>query len=315
MAKAVVLSAVRTPIGRYGGALAGVRPDDLAALAIREAVARAGVPTEQIEDVWFGAANQAGEDNRNVARMAALLAGLPESVGGRRRSTACAGRAWRRSSAPCHAVIAGDGDLFVAGGEESMSTRAVRDAEGREAVRARRPAALRHDARLALHEPEARGAVPAGVDGRDGRERRRAVGRVARGPGRVRARVAATLGGRRRGGPLRRRARRRCGDVDARRASAPRHDAREARGAQAGVPRGRHGDGRQRVGHQRRRRGTRDRVGGEGARARRRAARRVRRQRGRGRRPARDGHRPDPGGAQAARARRRRGRARSTSSS
>src|SRR5256885_1656496 len=82
MSRAVVLSAVRTPIGRYGGALSGVRPDDLAALVIREAVARAGVPAEQIEDVWFGAANQAGEDNRNVARMAALLAGLPESPAG-----------------------------------------------------------------------------------------------------------------------------------------------------------------------------------------------------------------------------------------
>src|SRR6476619_5635961 len=79
MSRAVILSAVRTPIGRYGGALSGVRPDDLAALVIREAVARAGAPAEQIEDVWFGAANQAGEDNRNVARMAALLAGLPES--------------------------------------------------------------------------------------------------------------------------------------------------------------------------------------------------------------------------------------------
>ena len=78
MPRAVVLSAVRTPVGRYGGALAGVRPDDLAALVIREAVSRAGVPVGEIEDVWFGAANQAGEDNRNVARMAALLAGLPD---------------------------------------------------------------------------------------------------------------------------------------------------------------------------------------------------------------------------------------------
>ncbi|HSC48718.1 MAG TPA: hypothetical protein VLD16_00535, partial [Gaiellaceae bacterium] len=74
MSRAVVLSAVRTPVGRYGGALAGERPDDLAALVIGEAVARAGVPAAEIEDVWFGAANQAGEDNRNVARMAALLA-------------------------------------------------------------------------------------------------------------------------------------------------------------------------------------------------------------------------------------------------
>ena len=80
MSRAVVLSAVRTPVGRYGGALAGERPDDLAALVIGEAVSRAGVPAGEIEDVYFGATNQAGEDNRNVARMAALLAGLPESV-------------------------------------------------------------------------------------------------------------------------------------------------------------------------------------------------------------------------------------------
>src|SRR5437899_4576578 len=120
MSRAVVLSAVRTPIGRYGGALSGVRPDDLAALVIRQAVARAGVPAEQIEDVWFGAANQAGEDNRNVARMAALLAGLPESVAGVTVNRLCASGLSAIVGA-CHAVIAGDGDLFVAGGVESMS--------------------------------------------------------------------------------------------------------------------------------------------------------------------------------------------------
>ena len=120
MPRAVVLSGVRTPIGRYGGALAGVRPDDLAALAIGEAVARSGVPPEQIEDVYFGAANQAGEDNRNVARMAALLAGLPDSVAGVTVNRLCASGLAAVSSA-CHAVIAGDGDLFVAGGVESMS--------------------------------------------------------------------------------------------------------------------------------------------------------------------------------------------------
>src|SRR6185437_16223149 len=120
MSRAVVLSAVRTPIGRYGGALSGVRPDDLAALAIREAVARAGVPVEQIEDVWLGAANQAGEDNRNVARMAALLAGLPDAVAGVTVNRLCASGLAAVVGA-CHAVAAGDGDLFVAGGVESMS--------------------------------------------------------------------------------------------------------------------------------------------------------------------------------------------------
>jgi acetyl-CoA acetyltransferase len=80
VSRAVILSGVRTPIGRKDGALSGLRPDDLAAIVIAEAVARAGVPSEQIEDVYFGAANQSGEDNRNVARMAVLLAGLPETV-------------------------------------------------------------------------------------------------------------------------------------------------------------------------------------------------------------------------------------------
>jgi 3-oxoadipyl-CoA thiolase len=120
VSRAVVLSAVRTPVGRYGGALSGERPDDLAALVIGEAVSRAGVPAEQIEDVWFGAANQAGEDNRNVARMAALLAGLPESVAGVTVNRLCASGLSAVVGA-CHAVAAGDGDLFVAGGVESMS--------------------------------------------------------------------------------------------------------------------------------------------------------------------------------------------------
>ena len=120
MSRAVILSAVRTPVGRYGGALSGVRPDDLAALAIGAAVERAGVPTDEIEDVYFGCANQAGEDNRNVARMAVLLAGLPESVAGVTVNRLCASGLAAVVSA-CHAVAAGDGDLFVAGGVESMS--------------------------------------------------------------------------------------------------------------------------------------------------------------------------------------------------
>src|SRR5437870_24008 len=120
MSRAVILSAVRTPVGRYGGALAGTRPDDLGATAIAAAVERAGVDPAQIEDVYFGCANQAGEDNRNVARMAALLAGLPESVAGVTLNRLCASGLAAVVSA-CHAVVAGDGDLFVAGGVESMS--------------------------------------------------------------------------------------------------------------------------------------------------------------------------------------------------
>jgi 3-oxoadipyl-CoA thiolase len=116
----VILSAVRTPVGRYGGGLAGVRPDDLAATAIAAAVERAGVAAAEIEDVWFGCANQAGEDNRNVARMGALLAGLPQEVAGVTVNRLCASGLSAVVGA-CHAVIAGDGDLFVAGGVESMT--------------------------------------------------------------------------------------------------------------------------------------------------------------------------------------------------
>ena len=115
-----MIAAVRTPVGRYGGALAGIRPDDLAAHAIRAAVERAGVDPDEIEDVYLGCANQAGEDNRNVARMAALLADLPESVAGVTVNRLCASGLSAVVGA-CHAIAAGDGDLFVAGGVESMS--------------------------------------------------------------------------------------------------------------------------------------------------------------------------------------------------
>jgi 3-oxoadipyl-CoA thiolase len=118
--RAVILSAVRTPVGRYGGVLSDVRPDDLAAEVIAAAVERAGVAAGEIEDVYFGCANQAGEDNRNVARMGALLAGLPESVAGVTVNRLCAS-GLSAVAAACHAVAAGDGDLFVAGGVESMS--------------------------------------------------------------------------------------------------------------------------------------------------------------------------------------------------
>ena len=120
MRKAVVLSGVRTPIGRYGGALSHVRPDDLAALAVSAAVERSGVDPASIDDVYLGAANQAGEDNRNVARMAVLLAGLPESVAGVTLNRLCASGLSAVVSA-CHAVVVGDADVVVAGGVESMS--------------------------------------------------------------------------------------------------------------------------------------------------------------------------------------------------
>jgi len=120
VARAVVVSAVRTPVGRYGGALSGVRPDDLAGVAIAAAVERAGVDGGAVDDVYFGCANQAGEDNRNVARMGTLLAGLPDSVAGVTLNRLCASGLSAVVSA-CHAVLAGDADVVVAGGVESMS--------------------------------------------------------------------------------------------------------------------------------------------------------------------------------------------------
>ncbi len=117
---AVILSAVRTPIGRYAGKLKDVRPDDMAALVIAEAVKRAGVDAEGIEDVIFGCANQAGEDNRNVARMALLLAGLPIEVAGQTVNRLC-GSGLQAINSAAQAIQTGMGDTFVAGGVESMT--------------------------------------------------------------------------------------------------------------------------------------------------------------------------------------------------
>jgi 3-oxoadipyl-CoA thiolase len=118
--EAWIVSAVRTPVGRYGGALARVRPDDLAATAIKAAVDRSGVRPADFEDVILGAANQAGEDNRNVARMSALLAGLPVEIAGQTVNRLC-GSGLQAVNTAAHAIMAGDGDAFVAGGVESMT--------------------------------------------------------------------------------------------------------------------------------------------------------------------------------------------------
>ncbi len=118
--EAVIVEAVRTPIGRYGGALAGVRPDDLAALVIRAVVDRAGLDPGLLEDVILGCANQAGEDNRNVARMAVLLAGFPVEVGGFTVNRLC-GSGLQAINSAVHAIAVGDGDVFIGGGVESMT--------------------------------------------------------------------------------------------------------------------------------------------------------------------------------------------------
>ncbi len=120
MNEVVIVSAVRTPIGSIRGGLSSVRPDDLAAVVIREAVARAGIDPHEIEEVILGCANQAGEDNRNVARMGLLLAGLPQSVAGITVNRLCASGLAAINQA-ARAIRAGEGDIFVAGGVESMT--------------------------------------------------------------------------------------------------------------------------------------------------------------------------------------------------
>jgi acetyl-CoA C-acetyltransferase len=120
MNEIVIVSAVRTPIGKLGGALSTVRPDDLAALVIKEAVQRAGVDPAEVEEVYMGCANQAGEDNRNVARMGLLLAGLPQHVAGVTINRLCASGLNAVNQA-ARAIKCGEGEVFVAGGVESMT--------------------------------------------------------------------------------------------------------------------------------------------------------------------------------------------------
>ncbi|WP_419165490.1 thiolase family protein [Candidatus Palauibacter sp.] len=116
----VIIDAVRTPVGRAGGALSSIRADDLLAHAIRALVERTGVPAGRVEDVVAGCTNQAGEDNRNVARMAGLLAGLPVEVGGQTVNRLC-GSGVQAAATAANAIRAGEGDVFIAGGVESMS--------------------------------------------------------------------------------------------------------------------------------------------------------------------------------------------------
>jgi 3-oxoadipyl-CoA thiolase len=120
MKEAYIYAALRTPVGKHGGGLASVRPDDLAAIPIRAVIERAGIDPTAIDDVILGCANQAGEDNRNVARMAALLAGLPVEIPGQTVNRLC-GSGLQSVVSAAHAIEAGEGDLFIAGGVESMT--------------------------------------------------------------------------------------------------------------------------------------------------------------------------------------------------
>src|SRR5258707_3710080 len=120
MIEPVIKEAIRTPIGALGGIVASIRPDDMAALVIKEIVQRNKLDSALVEEVFFGCANQAGEDNRNVARMAALLAGLPVEVAGVTVNRLCASGLNAINQA-ARAIKAGEGDVYIAGGVESMS--------------------------------------------------------------------------------------------------------------------------------------------------------------------------------------------------
>src|SRR6266545_7717025 len=120
MREALIVSAVRTPVGRAGGALADVRADDLAAIAVRGAVDRVSFDPARLDDVILGCTNQAGDDNRNVARMAALLAGFPVDVPGQTVNRLC-GSGLQAIASAAQAIKAGEGETFIAGGVENMT--------------------------------------------------------------------------------------------------------------------------------------------------------------------------------------------------
>ena len=188
MSDAFICDYVRTPIGRYGGALAGVRADDLAALPIRELLRRHPGLEQAVEEVFLGSANQAGEDNRNVARMALLLAGLPDSVPGSTVNRLCAS-GMEAIAAASRAIRTGEIEVAVAGGSESMTRAPLVMGKAEQAFQ-RSAEVLRHDHRLALRQSADEGAVRRRLDARDGAERRRRASGVPPGSGRLRAALA-----------------------------------------------------------------------------------------------------------------------------
>ena len=290
------------PIGRYGGALSGVRPDDLAGIAIAAAVERAGVDGAAIDDVYFGCANQAGEDNRNVARMGALLAGLPDSVAGVTLNRLCASGLSAVVSA-CHAVLAGDAEVVVAGGVESMSRAPLVTGEARRGVPAREPDAC--GTRRSAGASRTHGSRSCS---RSSRWARRARTSPSAGTCRARTRTRSRSARRSAGPPPTRPGASTTSSSPSATSRVDEHPRPQTTPtALAGLKPAFRADGTVTAGNAS---GINDGAAAlviaseeQGARARRRAARRVRRLGGRGCRPARHGHRADPGGAEAARAR------------
>ena len=190
MTEAFICDAIRTPIGRYGGVLSGVRTDDLAALPIAALMQRnAGADWQAVDDVVFGCANQAGEDNRNVARMAALLAGLPVDVPGVTVNRLC-GSGLDAVAIAARQIRSRRGRARDRGRRREHEPRALRAVEAGRGLHAQ-PADVRHDDRLALRESADEAAVRHRLDAGDRRERRRGV-RASRAPTRTRSRCAAS---------------------------------------------------------------------------------------------------------------------------
>ena len=208
MAEAFICDYVRTPIGRYGGALKDVRTDDLAAHPIRALMARnPQVDWEAVDDCYYGCANQAGEDNRNVARMATLLAGLPTSVPGATINRLC-GSGLDAVGTAARAIRAGDARADDRRRGREHDARAVRHGQGDRGVLPH-SGDLRHDDRLALRQPADEGAVRHRFDAGDGGERRARTSRSPA-PTRTRSRCARSCApsGRRRAASSRARSRR-----------------------------------------------------------------------------------------------------------
>ena len=195
MRDAVILDALRTPVGRYGGVLSPVRPDDLAARTIAAAVERNGLDPSTVDEVYMGCTNQAGEDNRNVARMASLIAGLPVEVPGVTVNRLCASGLEAIVQAARH-VRVGEAELVLAGGVESMSRAPLVMLKPERGFPRGNRGARGHDHRLALREPrlaERHSTESMGETAENVAERHQ---RLSRGPGRLRARVPPARGGR-----------------------------------------------------------------------------------------------------------------------
>ena len=164
MPEAMIIDGVRTPIGALGGALASVRPDDMAALVLKAIVQRTGIDPVEVEEVYLGCANQAGEDNRNVARMAVLLAGFPVEVAAVTVNRLCAS-GLNAVNIAARAIKAGEGDVYIAAGVESMSRAPYSVAKAAQTFEIWQYNDVGHDSGLALSQSGIEGKIWQRLDG------------------------------------------------------------------------------------------------------------------------------------------------------